>query len=68
MCLVFAVPFSVFYSKRVSIHIQDLKVLEPSLFFRLSSKVSNDFLKGGDFVVSDGENVEFGAAVEPIDA
>jgi len=68
MRLVLTISFTVFDSKRISINVENLEILEPCLFLRLSSEVYNHLFKGSYFVVSYRENVELSAVMKPINA
>lgn len=66
MSLVFFVAFSLTDREGVAEDVENLQILEFCLFVGAPAEIGDDFFEGPDLVVSDRENVEFGAIVEPI--
>jgi hypothetical protein len=65
MILVFWISFIFLDGERISIHVENLQILEFSFFISSSTKVSNDLFKTLDLIVADWEDVEFAAFVKP---
>ena len=68
MGLVLSVPLTVADGERVAVDVKDLKILEACFLLRLSSKICNNFLKGCDLIIANGEDIQFRATIQSIDS
>ena len=66
MCLVFAISLSLLNREMIPEYIEYLQILEFGLLIGASTEIGDDFLEGADLVVANGEDIELGAVVKPI--
>ena len=59
--LVLLIFDSLFDGERVSVNIEDLQVFEAGFLISNSAKIRNDLFETSEFIVANGENIEFGA-------
>jgi hypothetical protein len=64
MVFILRVSFVFLDGERISIHIEDLQILEFGFFISSSTKIRNDLFKTLDLIVADWEYVEFAAFIK----
>ena len=65
MILVFRVSLVILDGEWISIHVKHLQILKFGLFVSSSPKIGDDLFETLNLVVTDWENIEFAALVEP---
>ena len=68
MGLVLSVSLAVLNGEGIAIYIEYLKILEACFLLGLSPEVGDNFLKGCDLVIANGEDIQFSATIQSINS